>query len=266
MVGKLTWTRYGLMLLAGLAGFACSQEAREPVEVGTAQVELRSHLVLPETPGASTTLSAEENPDHPSLSKNLILTTQRIALSGLENYSQDRTYGAVKRYEFLPAVLKDSKTRKDSTQKESAHANSWTLADKHWVRAGKGFGVAAEGMAPSGTVHLDDTPYYFPTVALKPYSKASEHLEPMAEPFKSGKPLVFHSGATGFAHELPAEATPSGHSPAFGTRLELSPIPETQVYFSSQPKTKVTLAPAKHRLDLMNGNENLNRHRFDKLP
>jgi hypothetical protein len=265
MVEKLTWTYCGLALFAGLAGFACSQEAKEPVEVGTAQVELRSHLVLPEAPGASTTLSAEENPDRPGQSTNLIPDTQRITLSGLENYSQDRAYGAVKRYEFLPALLTDSKTRNGSAQKGNAHANSWTLADKHWVRAGKGFGVAAEGMASSGTVHLDDTPYYFPTVALKPYSRAAEHLEPMAEPFKSGKPLVFHSRATGFAHELPAEEGPYRHSPAFETKLELSPIPETQVYFSSQPKTKVTLAPAKNRLDLMNGNENLNRHRFDKL-
>ena len=266
MLEKLTWARYGLIVLAGLAGFACSQEAGKPLQVGTAQIEMRSDLVLPEAPSASTTLSTEENPDHSGQSANPMPTIQRITLSERGNYSQDRTYGAVKRYEFLPAVLKDSKARKDSTQKESAHANSWTLADKHWVRAGKGFGVAAEGMAPSGTVHLDDTSYYFPTVALKPYSQASEYLEPMAEPFKSGKPLVFHSGATGFAHELPAEVESSGQSSAFETRLELSPIPETQVYFSSQPKTKVTLSPAKHRLDLMNGNENLNQDRFDNLP
>jgi hypothetical protein len=266
MVGKLTWTYYGLVLFAGLAGFACSQEAREPVRVGAAQVELRSDLVLPKAPSASATLSAEENLDHPGQSTNLIPATQRITLSGLKNYSHDRAYGAVKRYEFLPAILKDSKTRNNSAQGNNADANSWTLADKHWVRAGKGFGIAAKAMTPSGTVHLDDTPYYFPTIALKPYSKASEHLEPVTEPFKSGKPLIFHSGATGFAHELPAEATPPGHSPAFETRLELSPIPETQVYLSSKPKTKVTLSPAKHRLDLMNGNENLNQDRFYKFP
>jgi hypothetical protein len=263
MLEKLTWIRYGLVLFAGLLS-ACSQEAREPVEVGTAQVELRSHLVLPEGPSASTGLVAEENTDHPGQSTNPTPTSQRIALSGLENYSQDRAYGAVRRYEFLPTLLTDSKTRKNISQKDNA--DSWTLADKHWVRAGKGFGVAAEGVTPTGRVHLDDAKYYFPAVAPKPYAKASEHLEPMAGPFKSGKPLVFHSKATGFAHELPAEGTPSRHFPEFETRLELSPIPETQVYFSSQPKTKVTLAPAKNRLDLMNGNENLNRHRYDKLP
>lgn len=269
MLGKLTWTHYGLMLFAGLAGlasFACSQEAREPVEVGTAQVELRSDLVLPETPSASTALSVEENSDHPGQSTNPPSATQRIALTGLEHYSQDRAYSAVKRYEFLPALLTDIKTRNSSAQGDSAHANSWTLADKYWVRAGKGFGVAAEGMASPGTIHLDDAPYYFPTVALKPYSKESEHLEPMVEPFKSEKPLIFHSGATGFAHEPPAEATPSGHSPAFEARLVLSPIPETHVYLSSKPKTQVTLAPARHRLDLMNGNEHLNQDRYQKLP
>lgn len=265
MLGKLTWIRYGLMVLAGLAGSACSQEAREPVEVGAAQVELRSDLILPKTPD-STVLLTEENPDRPGQSTNPMPATQRIPLTGSVNYSQDRAYRAVKRYEFLPALLTEPKTRKSSAQEDNTHANSWTLADKQWVRAGKGFGVAAEGLVPPGTVHLDDAAYYFPSVALKPYSKASEHLEPADEPFKSHKPLIFHSGATGFAHEPPAEVEPPGHLPAFETRLVLSPIPETQVYFSSQPKTKVTLAPSKNRLDLMNGNENLNRNRFGKLP
>ncbi len=266
MLGKLTGTHLGLILLAGTISFACSQEAHEPVEVGAAQVELRSDLVLPEGPSASTTLLAEENPDHPGQSTNPIPVAQRIALLGLENDSQDGAHGDIKRYEFLPALLTDSKNQGSSVQEGNTDADSWTLADKQWVRAGKGFGVAAEGVTPTGTVHLDDAKYYFPTVALKPYVNASEHLEPMTGHFKSGKPLVFHRGATGFAHDLPAEATPTRRSPAFETRLELSPIPETQVYFSSQPKTKVTLAPAKNRLDIMNGNENLNRHRFDKLP
>ena len=263
---KLTWARYGWLLLAGLAGFACSQEAREPVEVGAAQVELRSDLALPETPGSSTALSAEKNPDVSSESTNPLPATRHIVLPRSEKSSQDPAYRSVKRYEFLPAMLTDSKARKRSAQGKNAHASSWALADKHRIRGGKGFGVAAEGMISPGTVHSDDTSYYFPTVALKPYSKASEHLQPMAGPFKSQKTLVFHNRATGFAHELPAEATPSRHSPAFETRLELSPVPETQIYFSSQPKTKVTLAPAKNRLDLMNGNENLNRHRYQKLP
>ena len=123
MLEKLTWIRYGLVLFAGLVGFACSQEAREPVQVGAAQVELRSDLVLPEAPSASTTLSADENPDHPSQPTSPISAPQRIALSGLEHYSQDRAYGAVKRYEFLPAVLKDSKTRNNSAQGNNADRN-----------------------------------------------------------------------------------------------------------------------------------------------
>ena len=265
MLQKLTWIYYGLAIFAGLLS-ACSQEAREPVEIGAAQVELRSELVLPEPTSASTGLVTEESPGQPGQSTNSIPATQRIVLSELKNDSQDRAYGTVKRYEFLPALLTDSKAQDSSAQGDSSHTNPWTLADKQWVRSGKGFGVAAEGMTPKGTVRLDDTPYYFPTVAFKPYSKASEHLEPMAEPFKSGKPMIFHSGATGFAHELPVEPKPSTHWRDYETHLELSPIPETQVYFSSQPTTQVTLAPAKNRLDMMNGNENLNRHRFDKLP
>jgi len=253
------------MLLAGLAGFACSQEDREPKEVGTTQVELRSDFVLPETPGASTALSAGKNSVHPDQFANPIPANQRIALSGLKKDSQDRAYRAVNRYEFLPALLKDSKTPKNSAPEGNVHIGSWTFAEKHRVRGGKGFGVAAVGMEPPGAVHPDDASFYVPTVALKTYSKPSEHLAPVAEPFKSRKPLVFHSEATGFAHAPQVEAMPTKHSSAFETRLTFSPIPETQVYLSSKPKTQVILAPAKNRLDLLNGNRNINRDRFDKL-
>jgi hypothetical protein len=253
------------MLLAGLVGFACSQEAREPVEIGTTQVELRSDLVLSEAQHPTAELLDEKNPDYLAQSSNPILATQIIPLTALTNYSQDRAYRSVKRYEFLPALLTDPKTQKNFAQKDNAQVDSGTLADKHWVRAGKGFGVASERMASSKTVHPDHASYYLPTGASKPYPKASEHLEPTVKPFKSHKPLVFHHGATGFAHEPPEENTFSDDSPGFETRLELSPIPETQVYLSSKPKTHVTLAPAKNRLDLMNGNKNLNRDRFYKL-
>lgn len=262
MLGKLTWTSYGLTLFAVLAGFACSQESRDLKEVGTTQVELRSDLVLPERPDGSTALSSGENPSHPDQFSNPVPAIQRIELSGLKSDLHDRSYRAVHRYEFLPTLLKDSKTLKSSGQNSSHDSGSWTLAGKHRLRGGKGFGVA--GMVSPRAVHPDDTSFYVPTVAFKPYSKPSEHLAPMAEPFKSRKPLIFHSDATGFSHEPQVDAMSAKQSAALETRLTLSPIPETQVYLSSKP-SQVTLAPAKSRLDLLNGNRNINRNRFDKL-
>ena len=253
------------MLLAGLGAFACSQGAQEPLEIGTAQVELRSDLVISEAQRPTTALSDEKKRDNLSRSLTPILATQRISLTAPTSYSQDRAYRSVKRYEFLPALSADPKPQKNLAKKDKPQADSWTLTGKPWVRKGKGFGVGSKRMASSNSVHLHQASYYSPTVASKPFSNGSEHLEPMVEPFKSQKPLVFHHGATGFAHEPRDNATLTDVSPAFETRLELLPIPETQVYLSSKPKTHVTLAPAKNRLDLMYGNNNLNRDRFYKL-
>lgn len=241
-MGKLTWTRYGLMLFAGLAGYACSQEAREPVEVGTAQVELRSDLVIPESPRASTL--PEGNPNQSGQSENPMPDAQRRA----------------QLKEFTPVVREDSTTRESFVREGTIHTSSWTFADKHWVRGGKGFGVAAKDMAPLGTVHLENSSNYFAAVSLKPRSKMSESPAPVPRSFKSQKHLVFHSGATGFAHELPEDDMSAEHSPVFENRPALSPIKGTQV--SSNPQSQVTQASAKYRLDLMNGNQNLNRHRF----
>ena len=265
MLEKLAWTRYGLILLAGWVLSACSQEAENPIEVGAVQVELRSDLVLPDTPDTQAALLGEEGPHFPGPSSEPFQATQRILLKGPDPFRQDAETRAINRYEFLPALLNDPRSRKTSGQEKGVLGNPITVADKPWVLAGKGFGVAAEGMTPPGTVHLNDAHYYFPTVAWQPYSKASEHLLPRAGHFKSQKSLIFHSRATGFAHEPPVDDGLSEKSP-YETQLILSPIPETQVYFSSEPKTEITLAPAQNRLDLINGNENLNRHRFNQLP
>ena len=133
------------MLLAGLVGFACSQEAQESLEIGTAQVELRSDLALSEGQHPTTASLDEKNPDSLGQSSDPIQATRRISLTAQTNYSQNRAYRSVKRYEFLPALLMDPKTQKNFAQKGNVQVGSGTLADKPWVRAGKGFGVAVGG-------------------------------------------------------------------------------------------------------------------------
>ncbi|MDH5761621.1 MAG: hypothetical protein OEZ51_01450 [Nitrospinota bacterium] len=263
MLEKLTYMRLGLVIFAGFL-VACGQEVRETGEVGSTQVELRSDLYLQETPVSSAS-SDEKQPSITGAEEPPVQVTRRLVLDGREAYSQDRDYQAVNRYEFLPVLVKDSKSGKVSGKREGADTNFGNLSGKYLVQGGKGFGVAAVGMTPSGTVRLDDTSYYLPTVDLKPYAPATESLKPAGEPFKSHKPLIFHGGSTGFAYEPPEKPMSPGSSASYETRLELSPIPETQVYFSSQPKTKVTLAPAESRLDLIHGNESLNQDRFYKL-
>ena len=245
MLGKLTWARFGLIWFAGWAIFACTQEAGEPVLVGTAQVELRSDLVLSETP-ASSTQPGQPNKPMP--------TARHIHVSELSNDLQDRVYHAVERYEFLPALLEQPGSRKNFTQDNTRSQ----IRDQHGVRTGKGFGV--EAMVSSGSIHPDDASYYLPSVAFKPYFKTSEST---AEPVKGLKTLIFHHKATGFPHEPPADGTSLEHVSISESRSMHPPLPERPV--SLKPRTRVTWIPAKNRLDLLNGNKDLNRDRFYKL-
>jgi len=113
MLGKLTWTYCGLILLAaGLAGLACSQETQKPVKVGTAQVELHSDLVLSETQRPALTLLDEKNPNNSGQSQNQIQAIRRIPLAAPVKYSKERDYNSVKRYEFLHDLEKDPKSQK----------------------------------------------------------------------------------------------------------------------------------------------------------
>ena len=248
-MGKLTWIRCGLLLFAGCAVFACAQEAGEPVQVGTAQVELRSDLVLSETPASSTQPGQPPKPMPP---------IQRIHVSELGNDSRDRAYQAVERHEFLPALLEQPDPRKNSAHEGALHTRSRMRAGQHGVRTGKGFGV--ETMIATESVYPGDTSYYLPSVAFRPYFKTSEST---AEPVKGLKNLIFHHKATGFPHKPPADGTSLEHASISESRSMRSPLPERPVSF--KPRTRVTWVPAKNRLDLLNGNKDLNRDRFYKL-
>lgn len=249
--------RWGLILFAGWAVIACSQEQTGPVEVGTTQVELRSDLTLPDDLKAQSTATGAREREYSGPSPNSIQPTRRIPISAIR---PDPEYPTVRRYEFLPALL-DSRKKTPAAKKE--YTGSWTMTDKPDVRAGRGFGVAAAEWTSPGKVHLDDAQYYNPTVDHNPYSEPMEHLQPMAGHFKSRKSAIFHSGGTGLTY-LQKDEAPESFPQA--TQPPLSPIAETQVYFSNEPKTRVTLTPATHRLDMINGNENLNRYRFNQLP
>ncbi len=262
MSDKLACYGWGGVLVAGLAVAACSQETKEPVEIGAAQVELRSDLVLQDAHRPQTSSADPEDQEGFDRTSQPISAGRPIPLPKPGTGPQNREYHAVQRYEFLPALLDKPGTQPFSGKDPAASGAVSSPSVKYRVWAGKGFGVGAEPMAQ--TLHIDDAHYYFPSVTGKPYAQPSEHLAPTGKPFKSQKPLIFHGGATGFAYEPPS--VPAEGSPVFETMRVLSPIPETQVYFSSRPQTEVKLAPGKIRLDLMNGNENLNRHRFGKLP
>ena len=262
MSDKLACYGWGWVLVAGLAVSACSQETKESVEIGAAQVELRSDLVLQDVHRPQTSSTDQEDRDEFDLTLLPIDAGQPIPLPKPGTGPQNREYRAVQRYEFLPVLLDKPGTQPYSGKDSAASSAVSRLPVKHRVGAGKGFGVGAESMAQ--TLYLDDAHYYFPTVTVKPYAQPSEHLAPTGKPFKSQKPLIFHNGSTGWGTEPPGVLAES--APALETTRVLSPIPETHIYFSSRPKTEVKLVPGKNPLDLINGNENLNRHRFGKLP
>ena len=262
---KLTCFNYGLLLFVGCVGFACSQGSQEPIEVGTTQIELREDVFSHEIPDPTTALSAAENSDETNPAAGPVPSIQRLALPRLNNLPDDQLYRAINRHELLSELTEETETRRHSIQKTKNDTSSGVYADKQDVRGGKGFGIGSQKWISSQIIQPDDEYHYVPVLEVNSYSRATEQAELEIRPFKNLKPLIFHSGATGFNHELPAKDKAFRHSPPFKTQLTFSPIPETRVSLFSKPKTEVILAPAGNRLDLMNGNEKINQDRFFKM-
>jgi len=264
---KLALLRWRWILFAGWAALtACAQDSQEPAEVGTTQVELRSQLELPD--GRSPHLpSPGKAPGYDSgQSPNRIQPTRRISLTGPGGVSPDPKYDTVHRYEFLPALLVTEKPGRSRKGEGDDAGQAWTLGEKPEASAGKGFGVAAEGWTSPGSVHLDNAHYYAPAVAFQPLVSLSEAGAQTSEPKAGKKRLIFHGRGTGWSLPPVGDEELLTDSRGGSSLPELRPIPETQVRFYGQPHDRIGLTPSQKRLDLLNGNENFNRHHFQTLP
>lgn len=256
--------RWGWIIFAGWTALAaCSEGTQGSVEVGSTQAELRSPLDLPGGPHLHPSPPGKPLEDDAGVSAGSIQATRRIALSGTGTFRADSQYASLPRYEFLPGLLEARDSRRPAEGNHEEGTPSWTVGDKPEASGGKGFGVGAEDWTPPRSTHIDDAHYYAPVVALNPYTPPSEHLTPVAGPAAGQKPLIFHDRGTGWMAPQEDEPDLPG-SPSSPASALLPPIPETRVYFS--PHTRVTLVPAPRRLDLINGNPNLNRYYFENLP
>ncbi|NIQ02965.1 MAG: hypothetical protein GWM98_08975 [Nitrospinaceae bacterium] len=262
MSEKLAWWK-GLAVIGGLlaGSAACSVDQPDSEEIGTVQIQLRSDLDLRAQLEQDQKPDEREAPGFAGEREPEITATQRLLVTGLGRGAPEDGYSSVQRYEFLPELRRDAGAPQAPGPEKKADWRTVSAGEKPWVLAGRGF--AADSLTAGRPVN--QTNYYLPHRPGKPEVEP-EHLEPTGGLLKSQKPLIFHSGATGFGGEVPTDRKRQTRPSSGKLRLELAPIAETRIYLSSQPKTRMTLAPANNRLDLMNGNQNLNRHRFYQRP
>ncbi len=129
MSDKLACYGWSGVLVAGLAVAACSQESKEPVEIGAAQVELRSDLVLQDAHRPQTSSADQEDQDGFDRTSPPISAGRPIPLPKPGTGPQNREYHAVQRYEFLPALLDRPGTQPISGKDPTARV---------WYRAPRG--------------------------------------------------------------------------------------------------------------------------------
>lgn len=183
--------------------------------------------------------------------------------SGEEN-SHNREDGLVfKRYKQPPLLESEGRKRaSESKIPETVH-----IRDRGLIFGGAGFEIKGFEEVSRGKLNTGFIAHLRPPPIPAAIEREPDRLDLKDEKMKSKKNLIFHPPlATSFRKEPLIPKTPPSRKP---TREEerpvaLSEIPETKVLLTEEPEGLLKLRPDKEGLDLLIGNEKLNRWRYEK--
>lgn len=220
-------------------GTACSPNEPEIAEIENIKVSLRSNLEL------TTAGSVIKKPDILPVNAGEAETplgTRRLTGGKYQDISQ---------YELLPKVLRDEK-RKELKIPLGDDSAPVLVGEKQLVLGGRGFdvqGFASQSAMPLLNTHLGRRPLKEEPPA---FSGEQEKLAPLKEDVRTGKVLIFHSRPTGyFSSAPPPPENEADVEPARTSALHAEPPP--------------LLETGKVSIDLLRGNETLNKDEYDRI-
>lgn len=218
-------------------GTACSPNEPETAEIENIKVSLRSNLDL------TTAGPVIEKPD--ILPAN---AGEAEAPLGTRRLTGGK-YQDISRYELLPKVLRDEKRKKLKIPLADDSA-SVLVGEKQLVLGGRGFDI--QGFASHSELPLEMNFGRRPLKEEPPaFSGEQEKLEPLKEDIRTGKVLIFHSRPTGYFSSAAALENEADVEPARTSALRAETLP--------------LLEPGKVSIDLLRGNETLNKDEYDRI-
>lgn len=170
-----------------------------------------------------------------------------------------------KRYKRPP--LLESEDRKRRRASESEIPETVHIRDKDLILGGAGFEIKGFEEVSKGKLNTGFIAHLRPTRIPAALERKPDRLDLREENIKSKKNLIFHPAlATSFRKEPLIPKTPPAWKPAREEErsVALDEIPATKVLLTEEPERLLKLRPDKESLDLLIGNEKLNRWRYEK--
>ncbi len=254
---KLYWFAAFFVLLGVAAHSLISGlgEKQEPGTTASPANALEKSIVSP----------IEKAENKPSLDKkNLDRSKQGPAVEGVKSepaqseketltYKDDPEYLAMHRFERLSPELKAPVIARQSVREPTS------VVDKPLVLAGRGFDIQGFQSHTSQFIQADFL-QHLNRSAPKVKPVRVERLDLQLIQAKSSKYLIFHPLGPALSHlqkPIQRETPKPQEKPR-----DLERIPETKLLFSEGEKSDLLLRPGSESLDLMIGNEKINRREY----
>ena len=182
--------------------------------------------------------------------------TPRSAKDGKRDYAykRDAEYLALDRYE-RPSLKPGVSMVPGTTVRDTV-----SVVDRPLTLAGRGFDIGGFP-SPSGTGVEVDYLRHLKKPVPKMERVAPDPLDLQLKQAKSSKYLIFHPLRPALS-QLPKPLRQTGQAPATKAQ-NLDPIPETRIFLKESRKSDLILRPGRESLDLLIGNETLNRRQYD---
>lgn len=191
--------------------------------------------------------------------KRVILGRKAIPLPA---FKADMGYQSLDRFEMASPEPFELKFEKKPEQKGKPTRKTVKLQDKPLVFGGRGFNVEVFDHAVKPAVEVDYVSHLRePPELLQPIG-ASDHLDPKGEYSKDTKGLIYGDTRVAFGKMPPplVEAEPVEPKSEFSNLREKHP--DSVLVFPPGEESIAVVSRDENSLDLLAGNENLNKKRF----
>lgn len=248
------------------AGFGCSKKGDELViEQRIIKLALRSEVVFDQIV-STVPVVEKETVESPAAAEEEVPLEEdeksaRAGLSGIDAFERDPEYLAIERFEQPPP----EKTIGPVLRARREEPGSIQVRDRKLIFAGEGFETEGFEANSSEKLSMDFLSHLKPPPQEHAAERKRDRLDVKEDKIIGKKNLIFHSPAVAFFDEDVVSARePEADAvvPRKENTMAVERIPETKVLLTHEPKELLKLRPSKESLDLLLGNEKVNKRLF----
>jgi len=182
--------------------------------------------------------------------------------STLSTFKADKSYQSIERFERVsPETFEISIEKKPKSSKKTIR-KTVKLRDKSLILAGRGFNIQTFVKASDLKLDMDYTSHLREKAQYIAPIDSEEHLDPVGEYSKHTKDLIYGEAQIAFGKMPPPLAKSNDFESQAQVQIPIKKNPNSLLVLSPGKESIAVISKDEKSLDLLSGNETLNKKRF----